>query len=118
MRMRAKFVSLATSPAKNVAERWRNQYCHNGKWLDRTSSCIPEEVYNELCRLGPNPDIAAVAKLIGNKSWSYLSCSSCGEDIERGIILGDYCYETHTYCETCIREANQFLDDLEQEKGV
>ena len=66
-----------------------------------------ELVYNSLCDLGLNPDIKAVADIIGNKSWSYIICDGCSASVEAAVILGEY--EAKKYCRICINEAASVL---------
>lgn len=106
IRMRAKFVTVHHASGVGVAERWRGQYYRDGKWLATYSG--PGNVeYEKLLALGSNPDIAAVAEIIGNKGWSYITCDGCAENVEIAVAIGEY--ETKSYCRTCITEAAHVL---------
>lgn len=106
MRIRAKFVSVEVATGRGVAERWRNQYFkQDGGWSKHPDS-TSEAIYESLRCLGGNPDIAKVANIIGNKSWSYIACDGCNEYVERAIRLG------RAYCFTCIGEAAEVMKDL------
>jgi hypothetical protein len=105
--MRAKYVNLRIASGRGIAERWVSQYRHDGgKWMNAPLSVkgrTSEQVYDALCELGDNPPIDKVAEIIGNKSWSYISCDGCPEYVERAVSIGEY--EPKAYCETCLREA-------------
>ena len=104
---RLKYVSVITASATGVAERWKSQYRDaDGRWLN-TSSGSSRDTYEKLCALGPDPDIAAVAEVIGNKGWSYIHCDGCGQYSERAATLGEY--EAQSFCEECIDEAAMAL---------
>lgn len=95
-------VSVATG--RGVAERWRIQYERKDHWTS-TVSGDSKDIYEALCKLGPNPDIAKVAEVIGNKSWSYISCSGCGDQVERAADFGsDYSDTNIQLCIECCRD--------------
>lgn len=58
--------------------------------------------------LGHVPDIAKVAEIIGNKSWSYVRCEGCGYEVEEAVSIGEY--DAKSYCKTCIEEAKTILN--------
>jgi hypothetical protein len=106
--MRSKYVTIRAASAVGVAERWRSQYQHpKDGWHGTAYRNDGKQVYDELISLGPNPPIDKVAEIVGNKSWSYISCDGCNEYIERAVELGED--EPKTYCATCIEEARQIL---------
>jgi len=114
MRIRPKFVSVNVSTARGAAERWRESYFggHGDKWRQGTLSCgkTAEEIYDLLCLLGPDPAREDVAKIIGNKSWSYLSCDGCNEQVVYTVSIGEY--EPKQYCKTCLSEALAVLSEV------
>ncbi len=102
--------SIEIASAANVAERWRSQYQRDGKWT-RTASGDSEEIYNALCDLGRNPDIAAVATIIGNKSWSYLSCDGCDKYVTHAVKLNHgYSEKDHLLCRNCLERGIAAFD--------
>lgn len=110
MRMRAKYVTLVR-PSKGIAERWRTQYERpNGNW-PVTAHGSSMDIHEALCALGEDPDPDDVAKIIGNKSWSYHSCSGCGDYYHRLVEIGEY--EQKSYCKTCLTEALALLEDTD-----
>jgi hypothetical protein len=97
-------VSVSVASGRGVAERWRKQYQRDGKWT-RTVKGDSEQIYNSLCDLGENPDIEAVAKITGNQSWSYLTCSGCNDYVVRAAGFGDN-YSDHDtkLCQACLED--------------
>lgn len=109
--MRAKYVTVAVASARNVAERWASQYREpDGIWRDTKlpNQKTRQEIYDQLVALGDTPPIDKVADVIGNKSWSYLTCDGCSAQVERAVGIGEY--EPKTYCATCIAEAKAALE--------
>lgn len=104
MRILARYVSVLHATGRGAAERWASQY--GPEWRP-TSTGPSMDIHAKLCALGPNPSIKDVAEVIGNKSWSYLSCDGCGDDVEKAVQIGssDYGAEVKKYCLTCLREA-------------
>lgn len=119
MRIRAKYVSVNVASGRGVADRWRTIYFtdYGDKWREGAlaGGKMAEKIHTELCQLGANPDIAKIAEVIGNKSWSYISCDGCSEHVERAVAIGDGDYsERKSYCETCLREALAALEDTKK----
>lgn len=94
---------IVVANARGVADRWRLQYCRDGKWTI-TVSGDSEAVYNKLCSLGHNPPIAKVAEVIGNKSWSYLTCACCSESVSVGASFDD-----NIICEDCAGDMHKAM---------
>jgi hypothetical protein len=98
-------VKIHIASGRGVAERWRTQYQNPDKSWTLTASGGGEKTYNALCALGQNPDIGKVAEVIGNRSWSYLSCSGCGDYVERAADFGsDYSDTQILLCEACLKD--------------
>jgi hypothetical protein len=110
VRVRAKYVEIITASAYMVADKWEKQYCINGKW----SSDDNFQTYRKLRALGDDPSIGEVAKIIGNQSWSHISCAGCPNYVDIAVSIGNY--EPRSYCFTCIREAHQVM--MESEPNV
>jgi hypothetical protein len=98
-------ISVIIASARGVAEAWRRQYQRDGKWAD-TVKGSSRATYRKLCALGKRPGIAQVAKVIGNKSWSYLTCAGCRAHIVRAVQIGES-WDTSAplFCECCLDEA-------------
>lgn len=105
--MRAKYVAVQIASARGVAARWAHQYQHPVDGWRSPDNGSAKDIYDQLIALGPNPSIEKVAEIIGNKSWSYITCEGCSDRVERAVAIGEY--EPKAYCETCIAEAAQAL---------
>ena len=101
--MTAKF-SIEIASARYVAERWRRQYQHGAEWTT-TVKGSSKDTYEKLCALGETPDVEAVAEIIGNKSWSYLRCSGCDDDVTRALRIRSEYMEGVLLCRSCAIEA-------------
>lgn len=104
--MRPKYVSIEVATARGVALRWERARVRDGKWLRDVDQSICERLH----ALGEAPSISDAAEIIGNKSWSYLTCAGCSEYVDRGVRLGGEYEEGKIYCQTCINEAHQILN--------
>lgn len=108
--MRAKYVSIEVASARGIALRWERERVRDGKWLRDADQSICERLY----ALGDAPSISDAADIIGNKSWTYLSCAGCSEYVERAVRLGGEYEDGKFYCHTCINEAHQILNGVGQ----
>lgn len=104
-RMRAKYVNVQVATGRGVADRYRQQYPAGD--TTRPGGKDPEDTYQRLAALGDNPPIDKVAEIIGNKSWSYITCDGCSLYVERAVAIGEF--DTKAYCETCMKEAHAIL---------
>lgn len=106
------------SKVRGVAERWKSQYFHGGKW----GSVIcgdAGEIYAKLAALDPETAVAAdVARTIGNNTWAGPdNCDECSEPVLRTVQIGqkpDYESSTALVCEDCLRHALALLRHAEQ----
>lgn len=86
--------------ANRVAERWKEQYYQRkiDEWTE-TRIGDTERTYKAIVALGNNPIPDEIDKIIGNGSWTRLTCDECGEDKEAVIQMGqEPDYESHTAC--------------------
>jgi len=111
--MRPKYVSIIKASGRGVAERWRTRYQKKDGWT-KTASGDSKDVYDKLCDLGHVPDIAKVAEIIGNKSWSYIRCEGCSDEVEEAVSIGEH--DAKSYCKTCIDEAKTALNLYPQKR--
>lgn len=103
--MRPKYVSIEVASARGVAQRWERERVRDGAWVRDQDKGICERLH----ALGDTPSIKAAADIIGNQSWTYLSCAGCHDYIERGVRMGAEYSDGHIYCAACIGEAHQIL---------
>lgn len=93
--------------AAAVAERWREQYFHAGRWGTAFGRSA-EIKYEELKALGASPTPEEVAGVIGNTAWVDEFCSACHEYAHEWITVGeesDYESATATLCPNCFEDA-------------
>ena len=105
--MRAKYVEILTAEdrCRRVAEKWKREQFRAGSWIHSSGA----DIYERLVALGDKPRPDAVAEIIGNKSWSHISCAGCQAEVERAVSIGEY--ESRAYCPTCIAEAAEILGE-------
>lgn len=90
----------------NIAkDRWRAQYYQNSEWYSYGSD--KEVKYNNLVALGDNPSPNDVNEVIGNISWTNITCSECKESVDSVVELGEVGYDTeYGYaCKDCLTKA-------------
>lgn len=91
--------------ANITKDRWKAQYCKKGEW--HTYGGDKEVKYNALIALGDNPSPDDVNEVIGNSSWTNITCSECGESVGSAVELGEVGYDTeYVYvCKDCLTKA-------------
>lgn len=87
----------------NVATRWAMRY----------EKC-PEkhETSQKLLDLGGKGTEDQVTEIIGNNSWTKITCDQCGADVDRVVYVGqplDYGSSTAKLCSSCVRAALNLL---------
>lgn len=95
--------------ANRAAENWRHQYSE-GKfgWKSTSMPVQPIGVHRKLIALGPTPTPEQVNAVIGNSSWTRLTCDQCGNEVDTVIVVGqaqDYESSTASLCITCLEQA-------------
>jgi hypothetical protein len=88
--------------ASNAAEAWRRQYEGGAYWPDRIAK------YRALLELGASPDPDAVDAVLGNRSWTRVTCDECGRDVDAVVEVGampEYDSRTCDLCGDCVRRA-------------
>ena len=100
----------------DVAARWKAQYFQRERWMI-TSMGDTEEVYWKLRDLDTvRATEDDVEDIIGNRSWTRVTCEHCGLDVEAVVVLGetpDYDSATAHVCEACLVAA---LDAIRKEE--
>ena len=106
--MRGRYVRLvrAETNATVIAKQWKARYFSGGKWLIGQLACC-EEIYNLLVELGNSTSASDVAEVIGNNSWSYITCNSCASSVQEAVEVGEH--ETRLYCRICVAEMTETL---------
>jgi hypothetical protein len=91
--------------ANITKDRWKAQYYKNGEWYAYGGD--KEVKYNNLVALGDKPSPDDVNEVIGNNSWTNITCSECGESVNSAVELGEVGYDTeYVYaCKDCLTKA-------------
>jgi hypothetical protein len=92
-------VAVAFINSALIAERWKKQYFERGSWA-QTLSGDSGKVYDKLLAATTADEVDAA---IGNKTWTHLSCDTCGEYVKRAVVIGSY--DEKRVCEPCLRGA-------------
>lgn len=95
----SRVVRIGVASAARVAERWKVQYFHEATGWKTIERSRPEEVYNKLCALGPEPTTDAVAEVIGNRSWTDIRCDACNDYVVRAARVNDV-----ALCRLCLTD--------------
>ena len=96
------------SVTKEVPKRWRQQYPENSgdKYV----------IWKNL-RAEKNLTAKKCEKIIGNSSWTRISCDQCKKEVSWAIQLGDEPdYESRTVliCKECLGEAIKTIKESEE----
>jgi hypothetical protein len=94
---------IVIASGRDVASRWKAQYCRDGKWA-HTIVWSAKVTYDRLVALGATPSPEAVSEVVP-QGWAYPLCNVCGDYCSRAVSFGD-CY-TVEVCERCL-EASLF----------
>ena len=104
--------------ARTAAARWRDHYGDRLEELIRGRSDTFGEVAAKLDEFGPDPDPDAVDLALGNGSATRVTCDSCGEALERGVLLGSHSQDEYgpcTYCRACLVEGLRLIDSGDED---
>lgn len=99
---------------RGVAKRWRDTYAPFEQWDMRPTMFgpVPDKraISIKLDKLDKETATAAdVAAIIGNESWTHLTCDECGKDADAVLTVGqEPDYESHTasLCRSCVERAS------------
>lgn len=96
---------------QNVARRWRETYFSNGEWKYDSGK---SDIYKKLATLLKDKATAKeVNDIIGNESWTRITCNECRKDTDWVMRLGeepDYESETACLCKSCIQKAASLME--------
>jgi len=93
------YVTTKQDLCDNIIERWRKQYYHTSKFPHVIPSLIQLKTDGNLTE-------DTIAKVIGNRSWTRLECSCCGNDSQSVINLVDEYDAVYSLCNDCIVKIN------------
>lgn len=98
---------------KAVATCWKTQYYLPGehwKYINPPSSAI--RIYSQLLSLPSDATAAQVDAIIGNSSWTRITCDGCNRDVNMVA-----CFDNDCICIQCLLDAVnaqvQYLKDFE-----
>lgn len=104
--MKHRYVSIE-SLARSAAKRWRLQYFDMAtcKWIPLADGKDSSKIYLHLLYHDKGITPREVAEIIGNTTWTDLTCDACEQEIQEGYMVGaDESFESHccTLCFDCI----------------
>jgi len=87
-----------------AAERFRETHA---RFLDLPAGWNPSftrrEILEQLRALGQHPLPAQVDAVIGNVSWTRITCNSCAQEVCRAVAIDMTYHEYPTHvCENCV----------------
>lgn len=92
----------------SVADRWKEQY-FDSQWF----SDQKQQIWSWLKALPQNATAAQVDAIIGNGSWTAITCTECKERVEMAIVLNENdSYRTCTVCAGCLDLAQLLLHNI------
>ena len=94
---------------KVVAGRWYEHYYKNAHYSDEWFQKF-EPTYRKLLAL-ENPTEEQITKVIGNNSWTRITCDFCSKDVDK-VIIQNVNDKPIYVCRNCITLAQQLLDNL------
>ena len=101
-----------TPTAAEVATKWKATYYRDGAgW----HYCVGEsdKIYCGLVALPIGASPAQIAKVIGNTSWTDLTCDQCKKSVTLLVTVGDerdYESSTADLCKKCITKAFKLME--------
>jgi len=89
-----------------VAQRWHKQY-------DQLNQPDKHEIGRILDRLDlETVSSEEIARVIGNGSWTRITCDACGTDVKLAVICGEepgYESSTAILCGDCLEKASALM---------
>tara|TARA_R110000772_G_scaffold91837_2_gene188401 strand:- start:556 stop:870 length:315 start_codon:yes stop_codon:yes gene_type:complete len=93
---------------ENVATRWATQY-------NIVNHPEKQEVFRKLFALPVGATKEQVNDIIGNDSWTTLTCEGCRNSVDNIILISHHMdlYDSISLCKKCINKALHLLDENE-----
>ncbi len=112
VKFRPKYVAVVRGDScSRIAHRWHSQYCQSGVWSNNVNGST-EAIYNAIVYLGDDATPDQIAAVIGNQTWTHLSCYGCATYQVRMVAIGDD-DEAKSYCLQCLAEAYALALEME-----
>ena len=112
------FLISTKSLVAGVAERWKAQYYQSGEWICGDDKRL---IYEKLAALPPGASESEVVAIIGNQSWTAVSCDSCFNRVSEVVQVGeemDYDSATVRLCRDCCRKAYLLFSELSPDSAI
>ncbi len=97
------FLQTRQDLANAAAARFCEMYNKSLEQSFFLSKKTRKQIYDEMMALGMTPKPEEINTIVGNDSWTTLTCSHCGEEVGRIVCIdvtyGEY--STHI-CEPCV----------------
>lgn len=111
-------VLYGPSNPREVAEKWKSQYFNDGdgKWYCLETDNYFKDVHDLLNNLSLRCGREAINSIIGNDSWTTITCDTCGEYCTRVVHFKNPDCGTETnICKDCAINAYATLLDTEEQ---
>ena len=89
-------------------ERWKQQYFVNNVWIYGDEKKV---IYENLVSLGDNPEPEQVNEVIGNSSWTRLTCEECNKVVESVVVINASEYSIYL-CKKCLSKAVRLIKGI------
>lgn len=93
-----------------ICDRWLSQYYYLGAWKYGKDK---EQIYHNLAKLGDKKTEESIAKVIGNGSWTHLTCDECAAEVDSVLIFLEDWDSPVQICKSCIDKASMILSEQE-----
>lgn len=95
--------------ADKVIQKWTDSYQHY--FVDARMGGFDKKIILDKLKQLPlpiNPD--KVDEIIGNKSWTRISCIQCSDNVEHAVVINCSEYIEH-FCIMCLRDCARALEE-------
>lgn len=97
-------VHTRASRAASAAARWREHYPNRY-----------DKQHQQILALGPHPAPELVDAIVGNTTWTALTCDACCRDVGAVVdLLDDQDDPTHL-CRDCLARGLHLIDDMPED---
>lgn len=104
-------IKIASAVAENVAARWMETYYDkkNDLWRE-TAFGDTQVVHQKLLACANDPE--KLAAIIGNKSWTHISCDGCSESVSIAAVFSSG--GEPSLCLNCLTSAQAALKAVKE----
>lgn len=90
----------------NICSAWKQQYFFDGEWRYGENKQV---IYNNLIALGDNKTEEKINEIIGNSSWTTITCGECNKHVDVVVVMNDSDEYCAYICKKCINKASKLL---------